>query len=73
MHRMYLHESEGCPFTVPCLGPTGLHHFAVPRILQSSIPFTLSQPAEAPVGKHSGVKWVYLHDLHLQPTSMRSV
>ena len=73
MHRMYLHESEGCPFTVPCLGPTGLHHSALPRILQSFVPCTLSQPAEAYVGIHGGVKWVYVNDLHLQPASMRSV
>jgi hypothetical protein len=61
---MYLHEAEGCAFTVPGLGPTGLHHSALARFFQSTTPMSHTQPAEALVGNHGGVKWVYVKYLH---------
>jgi hypothetical protein len=61
---MYLHETQGCSFTIPGLGPTGPHHFALAGFFQSFIPIFQTQPAESVVGKYGGVIWVYLSYLH---------
>lgn len=65
-YKLYLHEAEGCAFTIPGLGPTGPDQSALARVFQSFNPMSQTQPADATVGKHGGVKWVYLNYLHLQ-------
>jgi hypothetical protein len=64
--ELHLHETQGCAFTIPGLGPTGPYHSALSRFFQSLIPIFHTQPAEALVGKYGGVKWVYVSYLHLQ-------
>jgi hypothetical protein len=66
----HLHEVESCALKVPTLAPTRHKLSATLSVRQSSLPFSYPQPAKAPVGKHGGIKGVYLDHLHLQPASM---
>ena len=64
--QLYLHEAEGCAFTIPGLGPTGPYHPALSRIFQSRISMSHSQPAQALVGIHGSIRRVNVKYLHLQ-------